>query len=113
MYGEIDALDLENLVHSNVDIELIDVREKNEWDMIKIPKAKLIPLSSIEFRLNEIDFSKNVYIFCRSWVRSWKVCSWLEWMWKSATNIAWSIRQLYNEASDIIEVTDKFYPWYL
>jgi len=51
MYDEIDALELEKIIDSKSNIEIIDVREKYEWDIIKIPKAKLIPLSSIQTRL--------------------------------------------------------------
>lgn len=113
MYKEIDAVQFDKILHTKDEVEIIDVREKNEWDMINIPKAKLIPLSEISYRVNEIDFWKNVYIFCRSWARSWRVCSWLETQWKSATNVAWSIRWLYEIKSDILNITDKFYPWYL
>jgi rhodanese-related sulfurtransferase len=113
MYSQITTKELENLVHQHLEIELIDVREKNEWDQVRIPGAKLIPLSSIEFRINDIDFSKPVYVFCRTGGRSGQVCGWLEWQWKKATNIIWSIKQLYEDQSDIIEITDKFVPSYL
>ncbi len=112
MYKEIDFLELEKKIHNNEDIELIDVREKNEWDMIKIPKAKLIPLSSIQSKINDIDFSKPVYIFCRTGTRSWHVCHWIDSIWKKVTNIDWSIKQLYDKKSDIIEISNTFNPWY-
>lgn len=108
MYDEIDALELEKIIDSKSNIEIIDVREKYEWDIIKIPKAKLIPLSSIQTRLWEIDFSKDVYIFCRTWARSWQVCAWLEYRGKKATNVSWSIKQLYNNNSKLIEVSSNF-----
>lgn len=113
MYSQITTKELEQLVHNNIDIELIDVREKTEWDQIRIPGAKLIPLSSIEFRINDIDFSKPVYVFCRTGWRSGQVCGWLESHNKKATNIIWSIKQLYEDKSDIIEITEKFNPSYL
>ena len=47
-------------------MEIIDVREQNEWDMVRIPQAKLIPLSQLPNRYQEIDFHKDVYIFCRT-----------------------------------------------
>jgi rhodanese-related sulfurtransferase len=37
MYSQITTKELEKLVHENTEIELIDVREKNEWDQIRIP----------------------------------------------------------------------------
>lgn len=113
MYSQITTKDLEKLIHGNAHIELIDVREKNEWDQVRIPMAKLIPLSSIESRISDIDFSKPVYVFCRTGWRSGQVCGWLESKWKSATNVIGSIKQLYADKSDIIEITDNFTPTYL
>jgi rhodanese-related sulfurtransferase len=37
MYRQISTQELEQLMHEHADIELIDVREKNEWDQIRIP----------------------------------------------------------------------------
>ncbi len=112
MYTEITAKELATFIRNHTDIELIDVREKNEWDQIRIPGAKLIPLSSIEFRIADIDFSKPVYVFCRTGGRSGRVCAWLEWQGKSATNVAGSIAALYRDQSDIIEITEAFRPSY-
>ena len=78
MYTEISSKELEILIKNSADIELIDVREQREWAQIRIPGAKLIPLSSIEFRIADIDFSKPVYVFCRTGGRSGRVCAWLE-----------------------------------
>ncbi|MDD2745501.1 MAG: rhodanese-like domain-containing protein [Candidatus Gracilibacteria bacterium] len=113
MYREINTKELEELVHAHADIELIDVREKIEWDQIRIPSAKLLPLSSIQFRISEIDFSKPVYLFCRTGGRSGQVCGWLESQGMDVINVAGSIRQLYQEQSDIIEITDAFVPSYM
>ncbi|MBC7504020.1 rhodanese-like domain-containing protein [Candidatus Gracilibacteria bacterium] len=112
MYTEISSRDLEILIYDHADVELIDVREKKEWDQIRIPGAKLIPLSSIEFHIGDIDFSKPVYIFCRSGSRSARVCQWLEGEGKAAINVAGSIAALYRDQSDIIEITEVFNPSY-
>lgn len=77
MYQEITSKQLTELIQSGADIEVIDVREKSEWDTIRIPQAKLIPLGSLPFRFSEIDFSKAVYVFCRSGARSGQACRWL------------------------------------
>ena len=113
MYQEITTKQLETLIESWTEIELIDVREKNEWDMIRIQNAKLIPLSTIQSRIEEIDFSKSVYIFCRTGWRSGQVCDWLETQGKTATNIAGSIKKLYETSSKILEITPKFDESYL
>ena len=109
---QISSSEFEKLIIEKSVLELIDVREQNEWDMIRIPWAKLIPLSSLQFRIWDIDFSKPVYVFCKTWGRSGKVCTWLEWEWKEATNVAWSIKELYLNNSKILEITEKFDPNY-
>lgn len=51
-------------------IELIDVREPNEYDIIHIKGAKLIPMNQIQSRLDEIDWDKDVVFYCLSGNRS-------------------------------------------
>jgi rhodanese-related sulfurtransferase len=70
MYKEITHNELEVLIKNKSPIELIDVREKDEHDMIRIPQAKLIPLSQFANRIHEIDWIRPVYIFCRTGGRS-------------------------------------------
>ena len=50
MYQEISAQKLEEIIQNQQIVELIDVREQHEWDMIRIPRAKLIPLSQLSDR---------------------------------------------------------------
>ena len=49
---------------------VFDVREADEYQRGHIPEAKLISLSQIEARANEIPRDKNVYVYCRSGNRS-------------------------------------------
>ena len=55
-------------LYDNDEINLIDVREIEEWKKGHIPGAKFIPLS--KFSINEIDFSdlneRHLVIHCRS-----------------------------------------------
>ena len=50
---------------------IIDVREKEEWDAGHIVGAKLIPLSELRKRLDEIPKDQDVYLHCRSGQRSY------------------------------------------
>lgn len=113
MYQEISAMQLEQILQKNPNIELIDVREQNEWDMIRIPQAKLIPISQFPDRYQEIDFKKEVYILCRTGARSGQACAWLAQNGKQATNVAGSIKALYGHHSKLLEVTAKFQSSYL
>ncbi len=51
-------------------IDLIDVREPNEWDIGRIPTARLIPLGQLMERLNEIHGDRPIIAYCRSGGRS-------------------------------------------
>ena len=113
MYQEISATQLEQILQKNPNIELIDVREQNEWDMVRIPQAKLIPLSQFPDRYKEIDFKKEVYVLCRTGARSGQACAWLAQNGKQVTNVAGSIKSLYETRSKILEITEHFQPQYL
>jgi rhodanese-related sulfurtransferase len=49
---------------------LVDVREPAEWRQGHAPKAKLIPLGSLNSRLSEIPRQREVLLICRSGNRS-------------------------------------------
>jgi NADPH-dependent 2,4-dienoyl-CoA reductase/sulfur reductase-like enzyme/rhodanese-related sulfurtransferase len=50
---------------------IVDVREQEEWDVAHIKGAKLIPLSELRARLDEIPKDEPVYLHCRSGQRSY------------------------------------------
>lgn len=51
---------------------LLDVREPFEWDIARIPGAKLIPLGELPSRMSELDSADEILIHCKSGVRSAK-----------------------------------------
>ena len=51
-------------------IRLIDVREQYEWDICRIPGAKLIPLGQLPARLSELDSADEIILQCKSGARS-------------------------------------------
>lgn len=55
---------------TNKDVSIIDVRETEEVKAGKIPGAVNIPLGLLEFRLQDIDKSKEHVMVCRSGSRS-------------------------------------------
>lgn len=75
-------------------IEIIDVREDDEFEMIKIKGSKLIPVSQIGTRLNEIDWNKQVVVVCRSGSRSSYVAAHLAAMGKAVMNLQGGIQAL-------------------
>ena len=69
---EITATELKSMIDSGQDFQLIDVREPYEYEIARIPTARLIPLGEVAARKNEIDESKIAVMQCKGGVRSAK-----------------------------------------
>lgn len=71
MVEELSPVELRELIkHNQADIELIDVRDTFEYQQLHLKGSKLIPLSSITARMQEINWDKKVIFICRSGNRS-------------------------------------------
>lgn len=75
---EITAIELENELKTGKELNIIDVREVDEVAAGKIPEAIHIPLGLIEFRLHELDKSKEYIMVCRSGARSGRATEFLQ-----------------------------------
>jgi adenylyltransferase/sulfurtransferase len=53
-------------------VQIIDVRDPNEFAIGRIPESVLIPLGSVVSRMAEIDASKYTVVHCKGGVRSAK-----------------------------------------
>ena len=62
---------------SNPDVYMLDVREQEEFDDKHIPDINLLPMSTIQGRLDEIPTDKTVVVTCRSGNRSGQVTEFL------------------------------------
>ncbi len=69
---EITATELKNLIDTNPNLQIIDVREPFEFEIAKIPNTKLIPLGEVVSRAHEIDATQTAIIHCKGGVRSAK-----------------------------------------
>ena len=69
---EITATELKARLDRGDDIQIIDVREPNEYEIAKMPGTKLIPLNQVVNRINEIDPSRETVFHCKGGVRSAK-----------------------------------------
>ena len=65
----ITANKLFNLINTNAEIQLIDVREQHEHDAFSIG-GELIPLNTITQQIDKIDREIPVIFYCRKGVRS-------------------------------------------
>jgi len=70
MIEEISAVDLKRRMDEGDDIQLIDVRQPEEYAVAKIPGAKLIPLGELMNRINELDPTRETVIHCKTGIRS-------------------------------------------
>lgn len=70
MIDEISATDLRRKLDAGENIQLIDVRQPEEWAFAKIEGAKLIPLGEILKRMDEIDQARETVIHCKAGMRS-------------------------------------------
>ena len=53
-------------------VELIDVREPHEWEIARIPGARLVPLGTLAERLHELDRTRDIVLQCKGGARSAK-----------------------------------------
>jgi rhodanese-related sulfurtransferase len=74
----ISAKEVEALFNNGKKLNIIDVREVNEVEAGKIPGAVNIPLGLVEFRMHELDKSKEYIMVCRSGGRSGRATQSLE-----------------------------------
>ncbi len=69
------------------DLNIVDVREVDEVKEGKIPGAMNIPLGLLEFRMHELDKSKEYIMVCRSGGRSGRASQFLESQGFKITNM--------------------------
>jgi rhodanese-related sulfurtransferase len=82
---------------------LVDVREQDEFDAVRIAGAKLIPLSEFETRYQEMPKDKEIVLMCAGGVRSARAAQFAEGFGYHVTNLegginAWAAAGLPVEA---------------
>jgi adenylyltransferase/sulfurtransferase len=66
----ITAAELSGWLEEGEPIELVDVREPAEWEIVRIPGAKLIPKGELPAHLSELPQDRKIVLYCKSGVRS-------------------------------------------
>jgi len=67
---EISVEELKSRMEQNPGLILIDVREQYEYEIARIPGAKLIPLGDLPARMSELDSADEIFLHCKSGYRS-------------------------------------------
>ncbi len=84
-------------------LEIVDVREEDEAELIRVKGSKLIPMGELMNRLNEIDWNKKVVFICRSGSRSGYMAQIMEQVGKDVINLAGGIYQLNADNCDCLK----------
>jgi rhodanese-related sulfurtransferase len=69
---EITATELKARLDKGDDLQIIDVREPNEYEAARLEGSKLIPLAQVVNRKDEIDESRETVVHCKLGGRSAK-----------------------------------------
>ncbi|GBG09451.1 sulfurtransferase [Paenibacillus agaridevorans] len=89
MYREMTTDELQEQLNQGVTLNLIDVREPDEWEEGHIGSARSIPLSQFQARAHEVhDVEGEVVFICRSGGRSGRVCEFLTLQGFDVVNVA-------------------------
>ncbi len=56
---------------------LLDVREKDEWEICCIDGAALLPMSEIDQRFRDLDSERETVVYCHHGIRSLRVAQFL------------------------------------
>jgi len=99
--GDIDPVEVKAKIDRGDPFVLIDVREPHEYQICKIPYAKLIPLGDLPKRVNELDSADEIVAHCKSGMRSAKAMDFL----KQA-----GFRKVRNMKGGILAWSDKVDP---
>lgn len=72
------SVDVKERLKSKQPLQIIDVRQPDEYESGHIPGAKLIPLGELASRYNEVNRDTETVVVCRSGGRSTKACELLD-----------------------------------
>jgi adenylyltransferase/sulfurtransferase len=67
---ELTPRELADLLACGETIDVVDVREEYEWNVGRIPGARLVPLSRFANELPTLDGSNEIVLYCKTGVRS-------------------------------------------
>jgi len=76
---EIDCRNVKTKLDAGEPLVLLDCRERNEYDFVRLDSARLVPMSELAERVGELDSIRDVEIvvYCHHGVRSRQVANWL------------------------------------
>jgi adenylyltransferase/sulfurtransferase len=67
---EITVLELKRRLDAGDDLQIVDVREADEFAFCRLPDTTHIPLGQVLSRMDEIDPARETVVHCKGGVRS-------------------------------------------
>jgi adenylyltransferase/sulfurtransferase len=102
--AEVTPRELKQRIERGDDIQLIDVREQWEWEISRIPGARLVPLSSFEEGSSTIDPAREVVLYCKVGARSMHAAEYLaETGFTKLSNLSGGILRWSDEIDSAVE----------
>jgi len=76
---EIDCRTVKARLDMGDPLVLLDCREPNEYDFVRLDSARLVPMSELAERVGELDSIRDaeIVVYCHHGVRSRQVANWL------------------------------------
>lgn len=103
MVQSINAKQFKELIDKEGEnLEIIDVREEDEFRMVRVDNSKLIPMGEILENLDKIDWNKKVILICHSGNRSGYISRLLSNMGKRVINMDGGIYSLELDDCDCL-----------
>jgi rhodanese-related sulfurtransferase len=100
MYPEMTAAELDEQLKAGKTLNLVDVRESDEWQEGHIQEARSIPLSELQERLDELQQGdQDIVLICRSGGRSGKACDFLQAQGYKVVNVTGGMLQWPGEVA--------------
>ena len=87
---EIDVHELAQLRQAGV--ALLDVRNPDEWEDVRVPGAPLIPLGELGERVDDVPPGEPLYVICAGGGRSARAAEFLRGVGVDAVNVAGGTR---------------------
>ncbi len=69
-FVEVTPRELQGRLSRGEELQLIDVREQFEWDIARIPGARLVPLATLPDVVDTLDRGREVVVYCKGGSRS-------------------------------------------
>lgn len=91
---EVDCKTVKAKLDSKADFLLLDCREKDEYELVHIAGAMLVPMSEIQQRVGELEAyrDREIIVHCHHGGRSMRVTNWLRQQgYSKAQNMAGGI----------------------